>query len=105
MIEKYGFESLRLMMAFIVREYPEKTIREYIIDVFVQVINHLRDYANMWFTEILTIEVPSNILNEGEKTSFIENLKLREYSKNMQYYSEFFEKLCKRCKTHNLKNY
>lgn len=100
-----GMEALKRMIVFIVRDYPEHVIRSYIIDVLVQIIQCLRAFSIDWFAHTLQTEVPANILNDGEKQSFVENLKLRDYSGNKQYYNDFFEKLCKRSKTHNLQIY
>ena len=49
--------------------------------------------------------MPQQILNNGEKNSFIINLQSKEFESNKMYYREFFDKYYKRCKLYVTKNY
>lgn len=99
-----GFQVVNRMIKHVIDDYPERTIREFIDDVFMQVIANLRLISVEWFYDVLT-EMPLNILNTGEKESFIVNLKEKDYLVEKQYYSDFFDKLYRRCKTHSLQAY
>jgi hypothetical protein len=99
-----GSQMVNTMVRHIIDDYPERIVRDFIEDVFIQVISNLRLISVEWFYNALT-EIPLNILNSAEKESFIVNLKNKEYIHDKQYYSDFFDKLYKRCKTHSLQTY
>lgn len=101
---RYASESLKLMMNCIVEDYPSRIVRDYIEDVFTQVFKNLREPGVEWMTEALQ-NIPQSILNNGEKNSFISNMKVKSADDHSEYYTDFFEKFEKRCKAHNLKKY
>lgn len=103
--KRYAHEALKLMVNVVLEQYPERTVREFIQDVFDQVFLHLRDKGAVdWMTEAL-MDIPQSVLNNGEKTSFISNMKLKSFEDDAAYYAEFFDKFFKRCKAHNMKVY
>ncbi len=103
--KRYAHESLKLMIAVILEQYPERVVREFIQDVFDQVFANLRDKGAVdWMAEAL-MDIPQSVLNNGEKASFITNMKAKSFVDDSGYYAEFFDKFVKRCKAHNMKVY
>ena len=100
----YGAFCIKRIFEVLVSNYPEKVLCDFMDDVIIQVIINLRPYSEEWFMQSL-VEVPQAVLNNGEKTSFITNLREKEYEANKEYYIDFFDKFYRRCKTYNSKIY
>ena len=77
---------------------------DFIDDIFIEILSNFRLQSVQWFTKSL-VDVPQQILNNGEKNSFIINLQSKDYEQNKRFYREFFDKYYKRCKLYVTKNY
>lgn len=101
---QYGAYCIGRMFGVLVCNYPDRVVVDFMDDVIIQVLSFMRQISVEWFTLALT-EVPQAVLNNGEKTSFINNLQEKEYESNKEYYIDFFDKFYRRCKTYNSKIY
>lgn len=100
----YGLEVVKSIVQVLVNNFPQRVVCKFMDDVLINVITNLREQSVNWFIDSLR-EIPQSILNNGEKESFIMNLSAKPYEEHKDYYSEFFDKFYKRCKTHNSKIY
>lgn len=102
--ENFGTLIISKMMQEFVTCYPQRIVRDFMDDVFMKAISLHQQNSIIWFSEALK-PIPQNILNPGEKNSFIGNLSSKAFQGNESYFVEFFEKFYKRAKTHNSKIY
>lgn len=100
----YGQQITTPLMMLFVEATPSSILGEFIEDIFLEILKNFREPAVQWFTHAL-MAVPQQILNNGEKESFILNMRQKPYQQHDTYYKEFFEKYFKRCRTHNSKLY
>lgn len=100
----YGEVCVKKMFEVLVSNFPEKVLCDFMDDVFIQILINLRNYSDKWFIQAL-MDVPQSVLNNGEKDSFIANLREKPYAGYKDYYAEFFDKFYRRCKTYNSKIY
>lgn len=101
---QFGLACVKSMIHVLVANFPERVVCDFMDDVFIQIILHIRLASVDWFIAAL-VDTPQSVLNNGEKESFINNLKVKDYKANTDYYSDFFDKFYKRCRTHNAKIY
>lgn len=98
----YGAVTVNKMIEVLWKKYPERKLIDFMDDVFKQILLHVREVSINWWVAAL-MDVPQQILNNGEKASFVENLKTKSYKENEDYYKDFFEKFYKRCRTYSSK--
>ena len=100
----YGSACLKGMFEVLVGNFPEQVICEFIDDVIINILLNVRPQSESWFMQALE-DVPQSVLNNGEKLSFVNNLREKDYTLCKDYYTEFFDKFYRRCKTYNSKIY
>lgn len=100
----FGLACVKSMIQVLVANFPERVVCDFMDDVIIQILMNMRVQSIDWFIAAL-VDTPQSVLNNGEKESFISNLKVKEYATNKDYYNDFFDKFYKRCRTHNAKIY
>lgn len=89
-------------MAF-VENYPASSqVVDYKYDLYYEIIVNMRKESIQWFTEALQA-IPLDLLNEGEKQSFLNHLQNEEIGSTDQYFKNFFNKYVKRCRKRGIR--
>lgn len=101
---QYGLGCVKGIMDVLVANFPERVVCDFMDDVVVQILMNMKQQSVEWFIASL-VNMPQSVLNNGEKESFINNLRVKDYANNKEYYNDFFDKFYKRCKTYNAKIY
>lgn len=101
---QYGLTVIKRMIEVLVQNFPERVVCDFMDDVIIQVLLNVRLVSVNWFIAALS-ETPQYVLNNGEKESFINNLRIKDYTEHKDYYEDFFDKFYKRCRSHNSKIY
>ena len=96
-----GLKMFTRLHEELVKNYPVEVVVQYMNDVVVQVIKHMRVHCVDWYLKGVWRITPGNVLNEGEKEKLVKLLGTESYETSKEQYDEHIQKYNMRCRVYN----